>query len=110
LLYEGWGVIFDASGTAYVSNGSSINNAITEYSSGASGDVSPDNSISGSHTGISAPNGEAFDRSGTLYVCNNGSTNSVTAYASKATGDASPLRVISGVRTGLDGCSGLAVH
>ncbi|HEY7893168.1 MAG TPA: hypothetical protein VIC05_13255, partial [Solirubrobacteraceae bacterium] len=33
LLYEGWGIIFDASGTAYISNGSSINNAITEYSS-----------------------------------------------------------------------------
>lgn len=106
-LYEAWGIVFDAAGTAYLSNGSSINNAITEYSPGASGNVSPNNAIGGSHTGISAPNGEAFDSSGTLYVCNNGSPNSVTAYASGATGNASPLRIISGVGMGLNGCSGL---
>jgi serine/threonine protein kinase, bacterial len=84
--------------------------AVTEYSPRASGDVPPDNSISGSNTAISAPNGEAFDSSGNLYVCNNGATNSVTAYASAATGNASPIRIISGVSTGLNGCSGLAVH
>ena len=92
--------------TIYVAN--SGNNSITEYAATASGNVSPTRTISGSNTGLRAPDGLAVGSSGTIYVASSGS-NSITEYAVTASGNVSPTRTISGSNTGLRAPDGLAV-
>ncbi|MDP9018004.1 MAG: hypothetical protein M3N19_06775 [Candidatus Eremiobacteraeota bacterium] len=45
----------DSAGTIYVANG--VNNSITEYATGANGNVAPIRTISGANTGLSGPAG-----------------------------------------------------
>ena len=54
--------------------------SITEYAPGARGNAGPVVTISGSATGLSNPNGVAFDAAGDLFVTNVGN-DSVTEYA-----------------------------
>src|SRR5664280_854245 len=61
----------------YVAND---NNSITEYATGANGNVAPVATISGSSTGLSQPWSLVLDPSDDLWVANNGIW-SVTEYA-----------------------------
>jgi 6-phosphogluconolactonase (cycloisomerase 2 family) len=70
-------------------------NSVTVYASGATGNATPIQDISGSKTGLSAPFGVAVDGSGNIYVSNTGE-DTITVYAAGATGNVSPLRTIVG--------------
>ncbi|MBV8281419.1 MAG: hypothetical protein JO347_05070, partial [Candidatus Eremiobacteraeota bacterium] len=75
--------------------------------------VAPVRTIKGSSTGLAWPSGIAVDRSGAVYVSNDGdlagTRDAVTIYGPAANGDAAPARTISGDLTGLTRPNGLAV-
>jgi sugar lactone lactonase YvrE len=73
--------------------------AISTFTLG--GTSTPVRRITGSLTGLAAPEQIAADRSGNLYVAN--SSGSITAYPPTATGNVAPLRKIAGAATGLGG-------
>src|SRR2546422_10383793 len=68
---------------------------------------SPTATITGSNTGLSQPEGIAFDAAGDLFVANV-SNNSITVYAAGTTGDATPPATIPGGNTGVSGPRGTA--
>ncbi|MBC5801185.1 MAG: hypothetical protein GIX03_05830 [Candidatus Eremiobacteraeota bacterium] len=106
---------FDASGTAYVSNApASGPHAITEYSSGSNGNVSPVRTISGSNTGLTGADGLFLNASGDLYVANcvtcfqsSGTADAVLEFAPGANGNVAPIATLSGPNTGLAGTTNL---
>src|SRR2546422_3762860 len=69
---------------------------------------SPTATITGSNTGLSQPEGIAFDAAGDLYVANV-SNNGITAYAAGTTGNATPTATIAGDNTGVSGPQGIAL-
>src|SRR3989449_2992462 len=69
---------------------------------------SPTAKIAVSTTGLSQPEGLAFDAAGDLYVANV-SNNSITVYAAGTTGNATPTATIAGNNTGLSGPEGIAL-
>src|SRR2546422_5515094 len=69
---------------------------------------SPTATITGSNTGLSQPEGIAFDAAGDLYGANV-SNNSITVYAAGATGDAPPPATIAGRNTGPNQPPGIAL-
>jgi 6-phosphogluconolactonase (cycloisomerase 2 family) len=73
--------------------------AISTFNLGAGS--TPVRRITGSLTGLAAPEQIAADRSGNLYVAN--SSGSITVYPPTATGNVAPLRKIAGTATGLGG-------
>jgi len=67
------------------------------YAPGANGDVAPIRTITGSNTGLSAPQYDAVDSSGRLYVTNDGSSlGTITIYAAGANGNVAPIATIGG--------------
>jgi hypothetical protein len=69
-------------------------NSVTVYASGATGNATPIQDISGSKTGLSAPFDVAVDGSGNTYVTNIDDV--ITVYAPNATGNEAPTRTIVG--------------
>jgi hypothetical protein len=69
-------------------------NSVTVYASGATGNATPIQDISGSKTRLSAPFGVAVDGSGNTYVTNMDDV--ITIYAPNATGNEAPTRTIIG--------------
>jgi hypothetical protein len=74
---------------------------IFAFAPGATGNVSPVDTIAGSNTGLNHPHGIAFDGSGRLYVANL-SGPGITIYAAGASGNATPAATITGSNTGLN--------
>jgi sugar lactone lactonase YvrE len=109
------GLAVDASNKLYVLNefGEASHGSITIYSSGASGNVAPEATISdgagGKHTQLNSPAGLALDSAGNIYVTNDGGSNSITVYAAGSKGDVAPKAVISGSDTRLSTPRGIAI-
>jgi len=106
------GLVLDASGNVYVSNGG--NNSVTVYASGSTGNVAPTQTISGSKTGLAYVWGLALDADLNLYVANvqgDKATHagSVTIYSPGSTGNVAPASTIGGGRTKLAAPFGVAV-
>jgi hypothetical protein len=70
-------------------------NSVTVYASGATGNATPIQDISGSKTQLLAPFGVAVDGSGNTYVTNMDDV--ITVYAPNATGNEAPTRTIIGL-------------
>jgi len=103
-------VALDNAGNIYVIKPAFSNQGIAVYDRGATGDVAPIATISGSNTQISQPNGIAVDGSGKIYVANFGGPNSsITVYSPGSNGNVAPIAVISGPNTGVVGPQALAV-
>ena len=98
-----YGVAVDAANKIYVANQgpSGAYGSVTVYAAGASGNVKPAATISGTNTGIDTPQGIALDKNKNIYVTNLES-NTVTVYAAGATGNVTPTATISGSNTGLN--------
>ncbi len=97
------GVALDSSENLYVTNGAggpSGQGAITVYSAGATGNVAPVNTITGSNTGLDVPYALALDTSNNIYVPNFNSQ-TITVYSAGATGNVAPIQTIGGHRTRL---------
>jgi len=110
LLSSPAGMAMDIRGRLYVAN--KLNNAITVFAAGATGNASPVDTIAGPNTGLNAPLGIVVDPGGRIYVANSGTsaaTSSITVYASGASGNATPIRTIAGAATGLDQPQGIAL-
>jgi sugar lactone lactonase YvrE len=89
---------------AYVVTG----NQVRAFALGESGNVAPVVTIAGSKTGLTTPDGLAFDGNGFLYVAN-AQLSTVTAYAPGASGDVAPVGTVAGSATGLSHPAGLAL-
>ena len=121
------GVAIDSRGNLYVANaegGANGHGSITIYPVRSKGNVAPSAIISGTSTsdktGLSSPNGIAFDSSGKLYVANvtggpdgNGS---ITVYPAASNGNVTPIATISNIagcapcdKTGLSSPQGVAL-
>src|SRR5262249_49190994 len=77
--------------TLYVVNNAA--NSVTAYAAGATGNVGPTASISGTNTQLNAPINIAVSRKGKIFVTNLG-TNAVTAFAPGSNGNAAPVATI----------------
>jgi len=75
-------------------------NAVDKFNSTSNGDVNPSTVLSGPDTLLDSPNGVAIGSDGSIYVANDGASNSINVYAPGSFGDAVPTRVIT--------CGGLA--
>src|SRR2546428_9268670 len=95
-----------AGGLVYVAT---FSDSRTIYAAGATGKAAPTATITGSNTGLSQPEGIAFDAAGDLYVANV-SNNSITVYAAGTTGNATPTAPIAADNTGVGGPAGHAPH
>jgi sugar lactone lactonase YvrE len=100
-------------GTIYVTDWSGQTGSVTVYAPGATGNVAPIQTISGSNTGIDNPNAVAVDSKGRIYVSSTppGSTAGccITIYAKNANGNVAPIRSIGGSNTQIDLPYGIAV-
>ncbi len=106
------GIAVDANGKIYVTNlgvptiAKPTGNSVTIFSAGATGNVAPAITISGSNTSLDTPNGLALDSKGNIYVANEGSTinaaGSVTVYPAGSTGNATPSATIAGTTSGVN--------
>ncbi len=96
-----------AQGELFVTNARS--NSVTVYARTAARNTAPLRTLSGSSTGLSAPEGLALDLVHNELMVANISNNSVAVYARGASGDTPPLRSIQGSATGLNRPFGLAV-
>ena len=88
--------------------------AITVYAAGATGNVAPTATITGSNTGLYAPQGIAINPvNGDIYVSNSARSasygGSITIYEAGSNGNASPLGAIQGSATQLGNPYGLAL-
>jgi hypothetical protein len=104
-------VAVDASRNVYVFDSKTV--TISEFAAGATGNVAPIRTISGSNTGLDGGNGFSFGlavsrTSGDIFVSNPGS-NSILVFAANATGNVAPIQTIAGSATGLSDPVGLAV-
>ncbi len=75
-------------------------NSITEYAPGASGNIAPICTISGSNTGLDENDDISLASDGTLYV-GNFLGSPVEVFAPGACGNVAPIRTIAGAVTGL---------
>jgi hypothetical protein len=102
-LADPYGLALDSSGTLYVVNNVSQfggTDKVTVYAPGASGDVPPTRTITGSLTGMSGAIYDAVDGAGNIYVTNF-TAGTVTVYSSGANGNVAPTSTIGGSNTGL---------
>jgi len=104
-------VAVDASRNVYVFDTKTA--TISEFAAGATGNVAPIRSISGSNTGLSGGNGFSFGlavskTSGEIFVSNPGS-NAILGFAATASGNVAPIQTIAGSATGLGDPLGLAL-
>ena len=104
-------VAVDASRNVYVFDTKTA--TISEFAAGATGNVAPIRTISGSNTGLSGGNGFSFGlavskTSGEIFVSNPGS-NAILGFAATASGNVAPIQTIAGSATGLGDPLGLAV-
>ncbi|MBV8602562.1 MAG: hypothetical protein JO359_13440 [Candidatus Eremiobacteraeota bacterium] len=101
------GIAFDSSGNLFVATvDSNLNGIIEVFAPGATGNVAPLYTISGSNTLLSRPKGIAFDNAGELCVANivvGPNTFNITFYAPGASGNATPVRTITGQEAGTVG-------
>jgi hypothetical protein len=86
---------------------------VAVYPSGSDGDTQPSSVISGPDTRLASPSAVALDRSGNIYVANDGGikctrgcctpsgAGSITVYPPGSNGDVMPIRTITGAKTGL---------
>ena len=86
---------------------------ISEFAAGATGNVAPIRTISGSNTGLNGGNGFSFGlavskRSGEIFFSNPGS-NAILGFAATASGNVAPIQTIAGSATGLADPLGLVV-
>lgn len=98
------GVAADAAGHVFVANFAA--DTITEYASGASGNVTPIATISGSQTGLSGPSGLVL--SGSTVWVTDATTNALEAFTAGDDGNVLPIETISGSRTTLDNPVGVS--
>jgi hypothetical protein len=104
-------VAVDASLNVYVFDAKTA--TISEFAAGATGNVAPIRTISGSNTGLSGGNGFGFGiavskTSGKIFV-SNASSNAILVFAANASGNAAPIQTIAGSATKLSVPLGLAV-
>ena len=112
------GVAVDSSGKIYVANyGESSDPYIAIYPpvGNQAGIITsgPTAIISGPDTGLNSPSAIALDRSGNLYVANDGGGSSgsgnIVVYRAGATGDVKPMVSIDGADTGINFPSSVAI-
>jgi hypothetical protein len=100
------GMAVDGGGWLYLSvSDSKSAGRIEVYAPGASGDVTPGRTISGSRTGLASPGPIALDGSGRLYVTNGrrpAGNGVIRVYAPGARGQDRPVRTLVGPATKLD--------
>lgn len=108
------GIALDASRNIYVTAFTGGGNpAVLVFAAGASGNVAPIQTISGSNTGLNDSFAIALDSIGDTYVANYyGGFNygSVTVYAAGANGNVAPIQAIFGSRTHISFPTGIAFH
>jgi hypothetical protein len=104
-------VAVDASFNVYVFDPKT--DTISEFAAGATGNVAPIRTISGSNTGLS--DGQGFNlglavskTSGDIFVSNPGS-NSIVVFAATARGNVAPIQTIAGSATQLSNPLGIAL-
>ena len=100
------GLTLNSAGLLFVTNYGA--DSVTQYASGAAGNVAPIATIKGALTG-SLVLGDALDAAGDLFVTNYGDA-SVTEYAPRAVGDVAPIATIKGPKTGLSYPEGVFVE
>jgi len=87
------GIAVDPTGKLYVANDTT--NAITVYAPGASGNVAPMTTISGSQTGLRGLRDLAVDTGGRIYVTSSSEQGEfVKVYAAGASGNVPPIAAI----------------
>jgi hypothetical protein len=104
-------VAVDASLNVYVFDANTA--TISEFAAGATGNVAPIRTISGSSTGLGGGNGFSFGlavskMSGHIFVSNPAS-NAILVFAATASGNVAPIQTIAGSATGLSFPLGVAV-
>ena len=104
-------VAVDASFNVYVFDAET--DTISEFAAGATGNVAPIHTISGSNTGLSDGGGFKFglavsQTSGDIFVSNPVS-NSILVFAANATGNVAPIQTIAGSATKLSEPVGVAL-
>ncbi len=104
-------VAVDAALNVYVFDTKTV--TISEFAAGATGNVAPIRTISGSKTGLAGGNGFSFGlavskASGEIFVSNPGS-NAVLGFAANATGNVAPIQTIAGSATRLSDPLGITV-
>jgi hypothetical protein len=104
-------VAVDASLNVYVFDAKT--DTISEFAAGATGNVGPIRTISGSNTGLDGGDGFSFGiavskTSGDIFASNPAS-NAILVFAANATGNAAPIQTIAGSATRLSEPVGLAV-
>jgi DNA-binding beta-propeller fold protein YncE len=107
-------VATDASLNIYAANeenfgSNNLDGAVTIYSAGATGNVSPVRRIGGLNTLLEHCDGIGLDAAGEIIVANQ-DRNEITVYAAGASGNVLPIRHIRGVNTHLGIIKGLAVR
>ncbi|HUO06543.1 MAG TPA: hypothetical protein VMU16_15215 [Candidatus Binataceae bacterium] len=109
-------MVLGSDGVLYVPNqsaGPSLTGSITAYTQTASGNQTPNLTITGiipgdSNSGLSLPAGVALDSTNRIYVANQGNS-TITVYPAGASGAITPLATISGSNTQLDQPTDLAL-
>jgi hypothetical protein len=110
------GIALDIKGNIYVANYGPTGGgpgSVTIFGPGASGDIAPLSTISGSNTMLVSPFGVALDAEGKIYVANGNSSVGVAIFGAGASGDVAPLTAISvnggGVGIALDASGNIYV-
>lgn len=104
-LLDPVGIAVDSGLNIYVENDSSRSSKaglISVFAAGASGNVSPIRTITGSMTKLVYPEGIALDSMGNIYVASDArSSTSILVFAAGANGNVEPIRTIKGSNTGM---------
>ena len=104
-LLDPVGIAVDSGLNIYVENDSSRSSKaglISVFAAGASGNVSPIRTITGSMTKLVYPEGIALDSMGNIYVASDPrSSTSILVFAAGANGNVEPIRTIKGSNTGM---------
>ena len=103
------GVAVDSGDKIYVADdGAPGAPSVLVYSAGSNGDVAPINTISGSNTSLSYPQGIAVDSGGKIYVADYGA-DKVLVFSAGSNGNVAAIDSIGGSNTGLSSPTGLGL-